>query len=79
MPGVLAWKYPSDNLSTWTQLIVSTGQEAFLVKEGKVVGPFGPGKHTLDTQNYPVFAKLLNLPFSRSTSRASMASAICPV
>ncbi len=66
MPGVLAWKFPSDSLSTWTQLIVSTGQEAFLVKEGRVVGPYGPGKHTLDSQNYPVFAKLLNLPFSRS-------------
>lgn len=72
MPGVLAWKYPSDNLSTWTQLIVSTGQEAFLVKEGKVVGPFGPGKHTLDSQNYPVFAKLLSLPFSRSPFTAEV-------
>lgn len=72
MPGVLAWKFPSDNLSTWTQLIVSTGQEAFLVKEGKVVGPFGPGKHTLDSQNYPVFSKILNLPFSRSPFTAEV-------
>lgn len=71
-PGILAWKFPSDNLSTWTQLIVSTGQEAFLVKEGKVVGPYGPGKHTLDSQNYPVFAKVLNLPFSRSPFTAEV-------
>lgn len=72
LPGILAWKFPSDNLSTWTQLIVSTGQEAFLVKEGKIVGPFGPGKHTLDSQNYPVFAKVLSLPFSRSPFTAEV-------
>ena len=72
MPGILAWKFPSDSLSTWTQLIVSTGQEAFLVKEGKIVGPFGPGKHTLDSQNYPVFAKVLSLPFSRSPFTAEV-------
>lgn len=72
MPSVLAWKFPSENLSSWTQLIVSTGQEAFLVKEGKVVGPFGPGRHTLDSQNYPVFAQLLNLPFGRSPFTAEV-------
>lgn len=72
LPGVLAWKFPSEELSTWTQLIVSTAQEAFLVKEGKVVGPYGPGKHTLDTQNNPIFGKILNLPFSRSPFTAEV-------
>ena len=72
MPRVLAWKYPSENLSTWTQLLVSTGQEAFLVKEGRVVGPFGPGKHTLDTHNYPILSKILNIPFSRSPFTAEV-------
>lgn len=34
-PDVFAWKYPEDELGTWTQLIVSESQEAVLFKGGK--------------------------------------------
>ena len=34
-PDVFAWKYPSEELGTWTQLIVNESQEAVLVKEGQ--------------------------------------------
>jgi membrane protease subunit (stomatin/prohibitin family) len=58
-PDVYAYKYPSEELGTWTQLIVSESQEAVLLKEGVLVGPFGPGRHTLSTKNFPVLIDLV--------------------
>lgn len=67
-----AWKFPSQELSTWTQLIVNESQEAVLVRGGQMEGPFGPGRHTLSTENLPVLSKLLNLPFGRSPFTAEV-------
>ena len=60
---VLAWKYPNQELGTWTQVIVNESQEAVFVKEGKVLDILGPGRHTLSTENIPILSKLINLPF----------------
>jgi membrane protease subunit (stomatin/prohibitin family) len=62
-PDLLAWKFPSEELSTWTQLIVGETQEAFLVRGGVYEGPFGAGRHTLDTENIPVLRNLIGIPF----------------
>lgn len=62
-PSILAWKFPSEELSTWTQLIVNETQEAYLVKEGVYQGPFGAGRHTLSTNNIPLLTTLIGLPF----------------
>lgn len=62
-PDVFAWKYPSEELGTWTQLIVNESQEAVLVKSGKVFDVFGSGRHTLETANIPFLNKIINLPF----------------
>ncbi len=62
-PTILAWRFPSDQLSTWTQLIVNETQEAYLVKEGVYQGPFGAGRHTLSTENIPLLTKLIGIPF----------------
>ena len=62
-PSILAWRFPSDQLSTWTQLIVNETQEAYVVREGVYQGPFGAGRHTLDTENIPLLASLIGLPF----------------
>lgn len=58
-----AWKFPSQELSTWTQLIVSESQEAVVLMNGEMAGPFGPGRHVLDTQNVPILTSLLKIPF----------------
>ena len=50
---IYAWRHPETNLSTYTQLIVQESQEALLFSKGQLVGKFGPGKHTLNTENYP--------------------------
>jgi len=64
---VLAWKYPSDELGTWTQVIVNQSQEAILYKSGKALDLFGAGRHTLKTQNIPLLGKLAKIPFKGET------------
>lgn len=62
-PDQLVWKFPSEELSTWTQLIVNETQQAFLVREGIYDGPFLAGRHTLSTENIPLIRSLIGLPF----------------
>lgn len=70
-PGrVLAWRYRnpedparSDELGTWTQLVVEESQEAILFRNGQTLDLFGPGRHTLKTANMPLLSKVVNLPF----------------
>lgn len=70
---VLVWKWPgvsgaaSEALSIGTQLIVNQSQEAILVKGGQALDLFGPGTHTLATDNIPLLRKLVNLPFGGRT------------
>lgn len=60
---IYAWKFPHTNLSTQTQLVVAESQEAVLFSKGTIVGKFGPGKHTLHTENLPFLRKFYGLPF----------------
>jgi membrane protease subunit (stomatin/prohibitin family) len=60
---IYAWKYPSEELSTWTQLVVAESQEAVLFKEGRTLGVFRAGRHTLDTSNVPLLVELVKIPF----------------
>jgi len=60
---IYAYRYPETNLSTYTQLIVQESQEAILFSKGQIVGKFGPGKHTLNTENLPILRNLFGLPF----------------
>lgn len=62
-PDVFAWKYPSEELGTWTQLIVNESQEAVLFKGGMALDVFGSGRHTLSTANIPLLNNIINLPF----------------
>ena len=62
-PDVFAWKYPSEELGTWTQLIVNESQEAVLYKGGQALDIFAAGRHTLSTANIPILNRIINLPF----------------
>ncbi|MDR2442105.1 MAG: SPFH domain-containing protein [Deltaproteobacteria bacterium] len=61
--NVFAWKFPEEELGTWTQLIVNESQEAVLYKGGQALDVFGPGRHTLSTNNFPILNSLIKLPF----------------
>lgn len=58
-----AYRFPETNLSTYTQLLVYESQEALLFSKGQLLGKFGPGKHTLSTENLPILRHLFGLPF----------------
>ena len=60
---VFAYKYPHTNLSTGAQLIVRESQEAVFFSKGQLMGKFGPGKHTLSTENLPLLRNLYGIPF----------------
>lgn len=62
-PDVFVWKYPSEELGTWTQLVVNESQEVILFKGGKALDIFESGRHTLDTANIPLLNKIVNIPF----------------
>ncbi len=60
---IYAYRFPHTNLSTYTQLVVQESQEAVLFSKGQIMGKFGPGKHTLNTENLPILRNLFGIPF----------------
>ena len=46
-----------------SQLIVEESQQAVFFRDGKALDTFGPGRHTLATQNIPILAGLFGIPF----------------
>lgn len=53
------WKHPRENFNDLTQLIVHESQEAILFMNGQALDLFGPGRHTLKTQNIPKIGGML--------------------
>jgi hypothetical protein len=58
----LVWKHPSEDFNILTQLIVHESQEAVFFLNGQALDLFGPGRHTLESQNIPLVGKFLNKP-----------------
>ena len=54
------WKHPCEDFNSMTQLIVHESQEAIFFMNGQALDLFGPGRHTLTTQNIPIVGKILN-------------------
>lgn len=54
------WKHPCEDFNSLTQLIVHESQEAVFFMNGQALDLFGPGRHTLETQNIPKIGKFLN-------------------
>jgi membrane protease subunit (stomatin/prohibitin family) len=50
-----------------SQLIVRTSQAAVFFRDGKALDVFGPGRHTISTNNIPLLARLVNIPFGGRT------------
>lgn len=57
--GEIVYKYPEKNIRMLTQLTVDADEIALFVKDGKVEGKLGPGRHQLDSKNIPFLSKLL--------------------
>ena len=61
------WKHPCEDFNTTTQLIVHESQEAIFFMNGQALDLFGPGRHTLETQNIPLLRKFINIPTDGET------------
>lgn len=57
--GEIIYKYPERNIRMLTQLTVDADEVALFVKDGKVEGKLGPGRHQLDTNNIPFLSRIL--------------------
>ncbi len=60
--GILSYRYPMQDMEIENggQLTVRESQLALFVNEGKIADVFGPGLHTLNTQNMPILTDLMN-------------------
>ena len=56
------WKHPCEDFNTTTQLIVHESKEAIFFLNGQALDLFGPGRHTLETQNIPLLRRIINIP-----------------
>ena len=54
------WKHPCEDFNALTQLIVHESQEAIFFMNGQALDLFGPGRHTLETQNIPLLGNMMN-------------------
>ena len=54
------WKHPCEDFNSGTQLIVHESQEAVFFMNGQALDSFGPGRHTLTTQNMPLVSGFFN-------------------
>ncbi len=54
------WKHPQEDFNTGSQLIVHESQEAVFFMNGEALDLFGPGRHTLETQNLPLVKRLFS-------------------
>lgn len=54
------WKHPVEDFNSLSQLLVHENQEAILFLNGQALDLFGPGRHTLETQNIPELSKALS-------------------
>lgn len=61
------WKHPCEDFNTSSQLIVHESQEAIFFMNGQALDLFGPGRHTLETENIPLLNKFTNIPTGGKT------------
>ncbi len=55
----VAWRYPRDTLKHGSFLVVDEAQRALFIRDGKLMGVVGAGRHRLDTQNIPFLQSLM--------------------
>jgi membrane protease subunit (stomatin/prohibitin family) len=56
----VVWKHPDPTIPMKSQLTVMADEQAVFMRDGKVVGTLGPGRHTLDSANIPFLSNLVD-------------------
>ena len=65
--STFVWKHPIEDFNLGSQLVVHESQEAVFFLNGEALDTFGPGRHTLETENLPVLKKIYSLPTGSQT------------
>jgi membrane protease subunit (stomatin/prohibitin family) len=55
-----------------SQLVVRESQAAVFFRDGRALDTFGPGRHTLSTQNLPLLDNLIKIPFGESPFKSEV-------
>jgi membrane protease subunit (stomatin/prohibitin family) len=66
----MVFRVPQQGAGEFTfgsQLIVREGQAAVFFRDGKALDTFGPGRHTLGTNNLPLLAGIMGVAFGGAT------------
>lgn len=58
--GDVVYKHPDQTIPMKAQLTVDADELALFFRDGKFVGQFGPGRHTLDSSNIPFLGQLVD-------------------
>lgn len=64
--GEIVHREPQDSSGEFrlgSQLVVRESQRAIFFRDGKALDMFGPGRHTLSTNNIPLLTGLIGIPF----------------
>ena len=65
--STFVWKHPCEDFNSSSQLIVHESQEALFYMNGQALDLFGPGRHTLKTENIPLLRRFINIPTDGKT------------
>ena len=68
--GELVHREPEDSSGEFrlgSQLVVRESQRAVFFRDGKALDLFGPGRHTLSSNNIPLLGGLIGLPFGSNS------------
>ena len=69
--GQLVLRSSVADFNTKSRLLVPKSQEALVLVNGEMHGPFGSGQHTIDTHSLPILNRLLTLPFGGETANTA--------
>ncbi len=56
----IIFKHPDSNIRWGSQLTVMADEQALFMRDGRVVGVIGPGRHTLEASNFPFLSMLID-------------------